>query len=64
MRGCLSHPARKRKARELIFFFTLERAVHELSHELANRLDCAAIPLRRILDILAEANSDDRLVND
>ncbi len=46
MRDCPSYPASKKQAREMIAFFSLERAVHELSHELTNRPDWAAIPLK------------------
>jgi len=53
MRGCVSYPASKREVRELTAFFVLERAVLELSHELANRPSLAAIPLRGILDIIS-----------
>jgi maltose alpha-D-glucosyltransferase/alpha-amylase len=56
MRGCGSYPASKREARELTAFFILERAVHELGWELANRPGWAAIPLKAILDILARAH--------
>ena len=55
MRGCASYPASKKQAREMITFFTLERLVHELSYELANRPDWAEIPLNGILAILAKA---------
>ncbi len=55
MRGCPSYPASKKQAREIKTFFTLERAVHELSYELANRPAWAEIPLKGILGILAKA---------
>jgi maltose alpha-D-glucosyltransferase/alpha-amylase len=48
----------------MIAFFILERAVHELSYELANRPDWASIPLKGILDILAKVSSEDRPADD
>jgi maltose alpha-D-glucosyltransferase / alpha-amylase len=54
MRGCAAYPASKRQARELVAFFTLEKAVYEVSYELANRPDWADIPLRGVLGILAK----------
>ena len=64
MRGCPSYPESKRQARELIAFFSLERAVHELSHELTNRPDWAVIPLKGILAILEQTTGDDGLLDD
>jgi maltose alpha-D-glucosyltransferase/alpha-amylase len=58
MRGCASYPTSKKRVRELTLFFTLERAVHELSYELANRPAWAEIPLKGILGILANARID------
>ncbi len=57
MRGCASYPANKKQASEMIAFFTLERAVQELSYELANRPSWADIPLKGILDLMAKAKS-------
>jgi maltose alpha-D-glucosyltransferase / alpha-amylase len=59
MRGCASYPASKKQAREMTAFFTLERAVHELSYELANRPAWAEIPLKAILAIVANARSSE-----
>ncbi len=64
MRGCASYPASKKQAREMTAFFTLERAVHELSYELANRPDWAEIPLRGILALLAKARSSENAASD
>src|SRR4029077_17397759 len=37
MRGCAAYPASKKQAREMTAFFMLEKAVYEVSYELANR---------------------------
>jgi maltose alpha-D-glucosyltransferase/alpha-amylase len=37
----------------MLAFFMLEKAVYEVSYELANRPHWVAIPLQGILDILA-----------
>ena len=47
MRGCPAYPASKMQARAMIDFFTLEKAVYEVSYELANRPGWVDIPLRR-----------------
>ncbi len=52
MRGCCSYPASKKQASDLIAFFTLEKAVYEVSYELANRPMWVDIPVRGILGIL------------
>jgi maltose alpha-D-glucosyltransferase/alpha-amylase len=52
MRGCPAYPASKRQARDLTAFFILEKAVYEVSYELANRPLWVDIPLQGILDIL------------
>ena len=64
MRGCASYPASKKQAREMTAFFTLERTVHELSYELANRPDWAEIPLKGILATLAQARSNENFASD
>jgi maltose alpha-D-glucosyltransferase / alpha-amylase len=51
MRGCPSYPASKLQAKALVDFFTLEKAVYEVSYELANRPGWVAIPLNGILRI-------------
>jgi maltose alpha-D-glucosyltransferase/alpha-amylase len=52
MRGCRSYPENKKQANNLIAFFTLEKAVYEVSYELANRPSWVDIPLQGILSIL------------
>jgi maltose alpha-D-glucosyltransferase/alpha-amylase len=59
MRGCPAYPASKRLARQMTSFFTLEKAVYEVSYELANRPDWVGIPLQGVLDILARAGGAD-----
>jgi maltose alpha-D-glucosyltransferase/alpha-amylase len=59
MRGCGSYPASKRQAREMIHFFTLEKAVYEVTYELASRPNWVAIPLRGILGVLEQAGGND-----
>jgi maltose alpha-D-glucosyltransferase/alpha-amylase len=54
MRGCAAYPASKKQARDLTAFFTLEKAVYEVSYELANRPLWVDIPLQGILGILNE----------
>ena len=43
MRGCAAYPASKKQAREMTAFFTLEKAVYEVSYEMANRPSWASI---------------------
>jgi maltose alpha-D-glucosyltransferase/alpha-amylase len=52
MRGCPAYPASKRLARQMTTFFMLEKAVYEVSYELANRPGWVEIPLQGVLDIL------------
>jgi maltose alpha-D-glucosyltransferase/alpha-amylase len=52
MRGCPAYPASKRQARDLTAFFILEKAIYEVSYELANRPLWVDIPLQGILGIL------------
>ena len=54
MRDCPAYPANKLHARALIDWFTLEKAVYEVSYELANRPGWVAIPLNGILRMLAK----------
>jgi maltose alpha-D-glucosyltransferase/alpha-amylase len=54
MRGCAAYPASKKQAREMTAFFILEKAVYEVSYELANRPAWVDIPLKGILGILAK----------
>jgi maltose alpha-D-glucosyltransferase / alpha-amylase len=53
MRGCAAYPASKKQARQMTAFFVLEKAVYEVSYELANRPAWVDIPLKGILGILA-----------
>ncbi len=52
MRGCAAYPANKKQARDLTAFFILEKAVYEVSYELANRPSWVDIPLQGVLAIL------------
>ena len=61
MRGCASYPASKKQARELTAFFMLEKAVYEVSYELANRPNWVDIPLKGILSVLARAKGGERV---
>jgi maltose alpha-D-glucosyltransferase/alpha-amylase len=60
MRGCPSYPTSKKRAREMIAFFMLEKAVYEVSYELANRPAWVDIPLKGILGILARTEKVER----
>jgi maltose alpha-D-glucosyltransferase/alpha-amylase len=62
MRGCPSYPASKKRAREMVAFFMLEKAVYEVSYELANRPDWVGIPLNGILGILAKTRGGEGAV--
>ena len=62
MRGCPAFPASKRQAREMTAFFALEKAVYEVSYELANRPDWVDIPLKGVLGILAKTTGGARAV--
>ena len=55
MRGCASYPASKKEARAMTAFFMLEKAIYEVSYELANRPGWVGIPLKGILDILTKS---------
>jgi maltose alpha-D-glucosyltransferase / alpha-amylase len=52
MRGCATYPANKRRARDMVMFFTLERAVQEVRSDLARRPQWVDIPLRGLLGIV------------
>jgi maltose alpha-D-glucosyltransferase/alpha-amylase len=56
MRGTRAYPPNKRQARELLQFFMLEKAVYEVSYELANRPGWVDIPLRGVLSLLERAD--------
>jgi maltose alpha-D-glucosyltransferase/alpha-amylase len=60
MRGCPGYPASKKQAREMLAFFTLEKAVYEVSYELANRPGWVDIPLRGVLEILGRMEGAER----
>jgi maltose alpha-D-glucosyltransferase / alpha-amylase len=60
MRGCAAYPVNKKQAREMTEFFALEKAVYEVTYELANRPDWVDIPLRGVLAILARTREDKR----
>jgi maltose alpha-D-glucosyltransferase / alpha-amylase len=60
MRGCAAYPASKKQAREMTAFFMLEKAVYEVSYELANRPAWVDIPLKGILGILAKTEKVER----
>jgi maltose alpha-D-glucosyltransferase/alpha-amylase len=64
MRGCAAYPASKSLARSMLAFFTLEKAVHEVSYELANRPGWVDIPLKGILDILTRTGETQRAAAD
>jgi maltose alpha-D-glucosyltransferase / alpha-amylase len=57
MRGCAAYPASKRQVRELLAFFSLEKAVYEISYELGNRPGWVGIPIRGVLDILTKGRA-------
>jgi maltose alpha-D-glucosyltransferase / alpha-amylase len=57
MRGCAAYPASKKQANDLIAFFTLEKAMYEISYELANRPSWADIPLQGVLNLLDRAEA-------
>lgn len=54
MRGCPAYPASKKQARAMMAFFALEKAIYEVSYELANRPGWVDIPLQGVLGILAK----------
>jgi maltose alpha-D-glucosyltransferase / alpha-amylase len=60
MRGCAAYPASKTQARTMLAFFILEKAVYEVSYELANRPGWVDIPLNGVLSILARMEGAER----
>jgi maltose alpha-D-glucosyltransferase / alpha-amylase len=58
MRGCPAYPASKLQAKALIDFFILEKAVYEVSYELANRPSWVAIPLNGILRVVEKVTGE------
>jgi maltose alpha-D-glucosyltransferase/alpha-amylase len=64
MRGCPAYPASKLQAKALIDFFTLEKAVYEVSYELANRPGWVAIPLNGILRVVEKVTGEKLIGNE
>src|SRR5262249_32563063 len=60
MRGCAAYPTSKSQARKMLTFFILEKAVYEVSYELANRPGWVDIPLRGVLGALAKVQGTER----
>jgi maltose alpha-D-glucosyltransferase / alpha-amylase len=60
MRGCAAYPANKNQGRRILAFFTLEKAIYEVSYELANRPGWVDIPLKGVLGILARMEGAER----
>ena len=60
MRGCAAYPTSKSQARKMLTFFILEKAVYEVSYELANRPGWVDIPLRGVLGALAKVEGTER----
>jgi trehalose synthase-fused probable maltokinase len=59
--GCPSHPADTTQAAVLLHLFLLEKALYEVTYELANRPDWLDIPLASVLALL---NLDARHLED
>ncbi len=57
MRGCAAYPASKKQARQMTAFFILEKAVYEVSYELANRPSWVDIPLEGVIGILSRTKA-------
>ncbi len=60
MRGCSAYPVNKSQARRMLAFFMLEKAIYEVSYELANRPGWVDIPLKGVLDILEKTEGVQR----
>jgi maltose alpha-D-glucosyltransferase/alpha-amylase len=60
MRVCAAYPASQAQARTMLAFFALEKAVYEVSYELANRPSWADIPLKSVLSILVARTAPTR----
>jgi maltose alpha-D-glucosyltransferase / alpha-amylase len=60
MRDCRAYPTSKNQARRMLAFFTLEKAVYEVSYELANRPGWVDIPLRGVLGIVTKMDGSER----
>jgi maltose alpha-D-glucosyltransferase/alpha-amylase len=55
MTGARLWPADPHAADALIDFFLLEKAVHEIEYELANRPDWLRVPVAGLLRLLSES---------
>ena len=64
MRGCAAYPVSKKQARMMLAFFTLEKAVYEVSYELANRPAWVAIPLNGILRVVEKVTGEKLIGNE
>jgi trehalose synthase-fused probable maltokinase len=53
--GLRSIPADRVEAGQLLKLFLLEKALYEITYELANRPDWVSIPLRGVISLLREA---------
>jgi maltose alpha-D-glucosyltransferase/alpha-amylase len=60
MRGCVAYPTNKNQGRRILAFFTLEKAIYEVSYELANRPGWVDIPLKGVLGLLAKMEGAER----
>ena len=60
MRGCRAYPTNKNQGRRMLAFFALEKAIYEVSYELANRPGWVDIPLKGVLGILARIEGAER----
>jgi maltose alpha-D-glucosyltransferase/alpha-amylase len=56
MSGCPSVPADERARQDLLDFFTLDKALYEVTYELANRPGWVAIPLAGVLDLVSPSS--------
>jgi len=56
----VGYPASKSQARNMLTFFTLEKAIYEISYELANRPSWVDIPLNGVLAILERMERTER----
>ena len=57
MEGVSSIPPERADAERLLRFFLLEKALYEVSYEMANRPDWVSIPLRGVLDLMRQGSS-------
>jgi malto-oligosyltrehalose trehalohydrolase len=60
MKGVSSIPAERAEAERLLRFFVLEKALYEVSYEMANRPDWVSIPLRGVLDLVRQGSARSR----